>query len=121
MQICQRRQPGSGLPWGGLLPPFKFPLNTELLAEDRNFLLLRPSVLGKETLPPNTPPIPVPNQVWGLAKIYCHQKPESCYLMKEFTQFIQKPLDPGPQHPTPLWRRMTAISVREMDSLMPEA
>lgn len=53
MQICQRRLPGSGLPWGGLLPPFKFPLNTELLAEDRNFLLLRPSVLGKETLPPH--------------------------------------------------------------------
>lgn len=62
MQICPRRQPGSGLPWGGLLPPFKFPLNTELLAEDRNFLLLRPSVLGKETLPLNTPPIAVPNQ-----------------------------------------------------------
>lgn len=75
---------------------------------------MKPSVLGKETLP-NT-------HLWlaqiGLGtKMSCHQKPERCYCKKEFMEFIRKPLDPVPQHPTALWWRMVAsVTVKEMET-----
>lgn len=66
------------------------------------------------------PPIAVPNQSGDWLKSTAIKSLEVATYEGVYTVHPETS-GPGSQHPTALWRRMIAISVKEMDTLMPEA